>query len=464
MGWLLPEVIVPMTRFKSPALPLFYCGLLLATLVVGCSTREDPNETLVLQGNHSPGTLVMVTTDTSSDGFHYLEPSLSPDGSQIAISADWAALPVRGRLPDPLPTIRQLVLVPKRVGTHPEQRLAESGATLVPFASPCLIAVADARWLQYPMLDDQKGSPCWLDDETLIFWMHTRRGDRLFRADLTKISIVPEIVYYESEDLLEEGRYWQHHDPAISPDGQWIAFSRFGHSRISPDSLQSYTKQRLWVVSLNRTPIIALPLTSEGAVVGNPAWAADGGRIAFGATLDLVDGGSFYGSEIFSISFDGAQAATGTVPLDQGLRRLTFTSMPEGNPIPIQNSRPSFSADGSTIVFTSTRRAPSITLHDRSIWRIPSDGRLEPQIAFFSREDDVQARFLPGSSNVLLLSSAMGFPTEMLDRLEQEARAEIALADPLLNEVLVNQQAAARRTQLEYFARIMTHVFTFQGW
>ncbi len=70
-----------MTRFKSPALPLFYCGLLLATLVVGCSTREDPNETLVLQGNHSPGTLVMVTTDTSSNGYHYLEPSLSPDGS-----------------------------------------------------------------------------------------------------------------------------------------------------------------------------------------------------------------------------------------------------------------------------------------------------------------------------------------------------------------------------------------------
>ena len=462
---LLPEVIVPMTRFKSPALPLLYCGLLLAALVVGCSTREDPNETLALQGNHSPGTLVMVTTDTSSDGYHYLEPSLSPDGSRIVFTADWAALPTPGQPPDPLPTIRQLVLVPNRVGKDPERVLAQSGATLVPFQSPCNIYVGGEAWLQFPLRDDQKGSPCWLDDQTLVFWMHTKRGDRLCRADLTRTSdIVPEVIYYESEDLQAAGRYWQHRDPAVSPDGQWVAFTRFGSSRNAPDSLQSYTKQRLWIVSLDRTPVIALPLTSEGALLGNPAWSADGRRIAFDATLDLIDGGSFSGSEIFSINFDGAQAATGTVPLDQGLKRLTFTSIPEGNPIGIQNYKPSFSADGSIIVFTSTRRAPSITLHDRSIWRIPSDGRLEPQIAFFSREDDVQARFLPGSNNVLLLSSAMGFPTEMLDRLEQEARDAIRRDEPLLSEVQVNQLAAAKRIQLELFARIMTHIFTFQGW
>ncbi len=58
----------------------------------------------------------------------------------------------------------------------------------------------------------------------------------------------------------------------------------------------------------------------------------------------------------------------------------------------------------------------------------------------------------------------MGFPTEMLDRLELEARDEIRAADPLMNDVLVNQLAAAKRIELEYFARIMTHVFTFQGW
>ncbi len=464
MRCLLPEVILPMTRFKSPALPLLYCGLLLAALVVGCSTREDPNETLEMQGNHSPGALVMVTTDTSSDGYHYLDPSLSPDGSRIVFTADWAALPPGGAPPDPLPTIRQLVLMPNRVGTQPERRLAESGATLVPFRTPCNIIVGGELWLQYPLRDDQKGSPSWLDDQTLVFWLHTRRGDRLCKADLTQAAIVPEVIYYESEDLQAAGRYWQHHDPAVSPDGQWIAFTRFGSSRSAPDSLELYTKHQLWVVSLNRTPVIALPLTSEGAIIGNPAWSADGGRIAFDATLDLIGGGTFYGSEIFSITFDGAQAATGTVPLDREIKRLTFTSLPEGNPIGILNTKPSFSADGSTIVFTSTRRAPSITLHDRSIWRIPSDGRLEPVIAFFSREDDVQARFVPGSNNVLIMASAMGFPTEMLNRLEQEAADQIRADDPLLDDVQVEQLAKAKRVELEYFARVMTHVFTFQGW
>ncbi|MHB8078132.1 MAG: TolB family protein [Candidatus Krumholzibacteriia bacterium] len=454
-----------MTRFKSPALPLLYCGLLLTALVVGCSTRETPNETLVLEGNHSPGTLTMVTTDTSSDGYNYLEPSLSPDGTRIAFTADWAALPSTDHLPETLPTIRQLVIMPNRVGVEPEQHLAQSGAALVPFRSPCRLALpGGVYWLVYPLTDAQKGSPCWLDNQTLVFWMHTIRGDRLCRADLTQTSIVPEIIYCESEDFLAAGRFWQHRDPAVSPDGQWVVFSRFGAAGNTPDSLQTYTKQQLWLVSLNRTPQIALPLTSEGALVENPAWSADGSRIAFDATLDLIGGGSFYGNEIFSITFDGAQAASGAVPLDQGLKRLTFTSIPDGNPIPIENTKPSFSADGSTLVFTSTRRAPSLTLHDRSIWRIPSDGRLEPVIAFFSREDDVQARFAPGSNNLLVLSSAMGFPTEMLDRLEQEARDAIRAADPLLNDVQVNQLAAAKRIELEYFARVMTHLFTFQGW
>lgn len=454
-----------MTRFKSPALPLFYCGLLLAALAVGCSTRETADETLPMQGNHSPGTLAMVTTDTSSDGYHYLEPAVSPDGTRIAFTADWAALPPTGQPPDPVPTSRQIVLIPNRVGLEPERRLAQSGAMLVPFPQAVNVVVPGREpWLLMAR-DAQKGSPVWLDDQTLICWIHFARGDRLCRVDLTQEPIVPEVLYFEPEDFQSTGRFWQHHDPAVSPDGQWVAFTRFGSSGNTPDSLLTYTKQQLCVVSLGRSPAIMVPITSEAALIGNPAWSADGGRIAFNSTLDLVGGGgSFYGSEIFTITFDGAQAATGTVPVDQGLKRLTFTSIPDGNPIPIENVEPSFSADGSTIVFTSTRRAPSITLHDRSIWKIPSDGRLEPVIAFFSREDDVQATFLPGSNNTLVLSSSMGFPTEMLDRIELETRDAIRAADPQLNDVQVNQLAAAKRTELEYFVHVMTHVFVFQGW
>jgi hypothetical protein len=69
-----------MTWLRNRCLPMAYLALLATLVVVGCTSKEDPSETLTVCGNHSCGELVMVTTDTSSDGYHYLSPRLSPDG------------------------------------------------------------------------------------------------------------------------------------------------------------------------------------------------------------------------------------------------------------------------------------------------------------------------------------------------------------------------------------------------
>jgi hypothetical protein len=60
-----------------------YLLALVALAVVGCTSREDPSEVLITCGNHSCGELIMVTTDTSSEGFKYLDPQLSPAGDWI---------------------------------------------------------------------------------------------------------------------------------------------------------------------------------------------------------------------------------------------------------------------------------------------------------------------------------------------------------------------------------------------
>lgn len=443
-------------------LPAFHLLMVLALIAAGCSTREDPSEVLLLTGNHSPGNLAMVTTDTSSKGYQYLEPKVSPDLTQIVFTADWNALPPPGQPPDDPPTIRQLVLIDNVGGTQPLTRLASAGARLVNLREPLIINLGVDAWTLNPMRVEQKGGPVWLGNDSLVFWMKTPRGQRLFRSSLNQSPNTPVLIYFETEDFQANGRFWQHFDPAVSPDLQWVAFARFGHSRATPDQISSYTRQSIWVVSLNLAPQRAFQITSEAALIGGPTWSPDGTKLVFHGTLE---NDTFYGSELFSVDFDTTGlAATGQVALDRNRRRLTYTRIPTGNPIPIMNTHPSFSADASTIIFVSTRRAPSITLHDRSIWRIPADGRQDPVITFFSREDDVFASYLPGANRAMVLSSAMGFPTSMLDRLEREAYARILAENPGITEVQAQVMAAAERQQLEGYTRVMTHLYVFSDW
>ena len=70
-----------------------------ALLAIGCSLEPEVSETLDISGNHTTGDLVMVTSDTSSDGYQYLEPDLSPDGTRLAFSIDWLAITPPGSSP-----------------------------------------------------------------------------------------------------------------------------------------------------------------------------------------------------------------------------------------------------------------------------------------------------------------------------------------------------------------------------
>ena len=82
-----------MQGFRKSYLMTGYLVLLVVALMVGCTTKEDPVESMTLCGNHSCGNLVMVTNDTTSDGFQYLDPDVSHDGTRLAFTADWATIP-----------------------------------------------------------------------------------------------------------------------------------------------------------------------------------------------------------------------------------------------------------------------------------------------------------------------------------------------------------------------------------
>jgi Tol biopolymer transport system component len=200
------------------------------------------------------------------------------------------------------------------------------------------------------------------------------------------------------------------------------------------------------------------------AEVEDPVWSPDGHTLAFGGTLDLVGEAGDNGLELFTVAFDTTGlAANGAVELNRNLHRVTYSPSEFGNPIDdaIRNYAPVFSMDGSEIFFVSSRRAPATTLYDRNIWRVVADGRLEPQIVFFSRQDDVDPTLDPVTGG-LIICSKMGFPTEMLDRLEREAIERLEAENPDWSPVEIEQAATAERRELEFFAGVMSHIFVFE--
>ncbi len=94
----------------------------------------------------------------------------------------------------------------------------------------------------------------------------------------------------------------------------------------------------------------------------------------------------------------------------------------------------------------------------------PSDGSLEPQLVFFTRTDDVDPMFTGGPGNELLISSGLGFPTELLDILWAEALERIQIAQPYLNEVQVTALADSEREELAFFEGVMSHLYRISDW
>ncbi len=470
-----------MTWLRHRCLPMAYLALLAALIVVGCTSKEDPSETLPICGNHSCGELVMVTTDTSSDGYHYLNPRLSPDGTTIAFTCDWWALPSDPRYAgdDYFVNYRQVGLIPVQAGVQPERNLDQLGARLVRLQD-FSIPIGGTSDFQQDAVDFDKAGPVWLDDTHLAFPLRVRVGFRLFRADIntpSQTTVAP--LYMEPSDAQASPTLWQHLEPALSADGRWMAFTRSGCA--IPDSFETCSGLSIWIMDMataganNGYGTRAFPVTSEFSRIEAPSWSPDGTRLVFSGGLDVA-GLSGVGTELFTVDFDTTGLATGTMPLDRNVRRLTSTSMSAGDPITgIQNGSPTYSVDGQTIYFVSTRRAPSITLHDRNIWRVPADGSLDPEIYYFTRSDESDPSINPDGS--MLFSSALGFPTEMLDRLEAEAYQRIVAQDLFdeehdlddgredytpKTELQMRAEAADERRLLSFFEGVMMHLYFYR--
>ncbi|MBU8871503.1 MAG: hypothetical protein KOO60_11615 [Gemmatimonadales bacterium] len=445
-----------------------------AFILSGCTSKEDPAESLAVCGNHACGDLVMVTADTSSEGFHYLNPSLSPDGNQILFTADWTAIPADDKYneDDWHTNHRQMALIPLQERFEPEKSLRDQGAVLLRLREMSIPKFAGMGEHLNQAINDRKGDPIWEEQNSeegnthIIFRLELSRGYRLFRAEISNpdlCDLTP--LYLEPADSLSSGMYYQHFEPALSPDGNWLAFTR--SSCLIPDSLETCTQIELMVLEMETAgenfgyEARAFPVTSQSSRIERPNWSRDGRKIVFSSGLDMA-GETGWGTELFTIDFDPDSAAEEDPILDNNLNRLTFTDYRDGDPIVgISNTSPFYSHDGSEIFFVSSRRLPTTTHHDRNIWKIPADGSLDPEVYFFTRSDDVDASLNPDGS--LLVSSQLGFTTEILIQLEEEAyqRAKQLQGDEL-TILELRTLASDERHVLEMFEDVMSHLYVFR--
>jgi hypothetical protein len=451
-----------------------YFTLVLVLLTIGCSSKEDPEETLSVSGNHSTGDLVMVTTDTSSDGYHYLDPELSPDRTRVMFTADWYALPSIPRYTgdDDFTKFRQIIVMPMQVGLEPALSLEAQGAQLVVLQETA-IRIGGATVFLSTVKDDDKGHPLWVDDQTIIFWLNLGIGKRLFQADISDIGSLSPIVpvYFEDSDNSSAPPFRQHMEAALSPQGDWLLFTRSGC--VNPREFETCTGVSIYALDMSTLGgptgdgygALAFPITNEYSRIEAPSWSPDGRSITFSGGLDVGGSGTGAGTEIFTMDFDTTGLDAGTMPLDRNVERVTFTELAAGDPISgVFNTHPRFNEDGNQIYFTSTRRAPTTTLHDRNIWVVPADGSIDPEIFYFTRSDDVDPYYM--GDGRILLSSMLGFPSEMLIRLEEETYQRIFQENVDqnlgLDEVQMRALAAEEIRNLTFFEGVMSHIYTFR--
>jgi len=309
-------------------------------------------------------------------------------------------------------------------GGTPRQVTSDPGCEAEPAVSPDggLIAftsmgagssdiwITDVRGASRLRLTDggaRNGSPAWFPDGTALAFVSDRGGDRSIwkvpRLGGTAVSIAAHGV-----------------DPAISPDGRRIAFARTnpaGRYRIvvaplddpsqvawvtgdndgerdhseaawSPDGRRiCYTDtHNLWIVPLGGTG--ARQLTSENAGDREPVWSSDGRFVVFRSDREgtralwriAADGGSPQrltvgtGPERHpSISMDGSKFVYSTFANDADIVLLDIRrGTKELVKSLVYDAAPSFSPDGSALVFTSSRRGGRDDL-----WTQPmSEGKL----------------------------------------------------------------------------------------
>lgn len=385
------------TRALRGVLVSGMAALAVALLGTGCDEviEEDCFE--------QTGTLTQVTTDTLT--VDHLYPSLSPDGTRILFLTDFFVEGDQEEDDDA-----------KEFGQGDYVLIDTPGPGEERPPTSMLTTIGNAKRLDFDErsadtfdeygslvqgLDAFKGESTWIDNERIIVAMENSRFlSRLFIYRIVGVAVstvyeVEPLGIVEQDTLVEReneavrrfkfGYRW----PKVSPNGEWVAYSRFYYDEgqnLFDLSDDRFEQPAIFAANLNDGRVIRV--TNGSAREDQPTWSPDGNSIAFTA---LGDKGI---PEIYRVAFDPSQPAEKrglNEAFTDGRRRLTTT--PEQFRLPEASFEPTWTADNQ-IIFTSTRRPPCSSRRIRNLWIMGSDGSNARPLVL-SEEDDA----LPAVAN-----------------------------------------------------------------
>lgn len=366
-----------MIRAHNPWRVATVLALSVALALVGGGCDQDEEECWIPSGEAVPVTTDTLTTD-------HLSPAISPDGTRVAFSTDfWATEDYDDEnrrdiavidLPGP-DEIRRPVRRLFDIGNA--KRIVFSSLptdTGLPFSNFGTKTMAEPAW--HP--DGVRMAAVVPNDNSL---------DRIFifqplfaGATQQEIEVTDPVLIDDVDlgaDLFNNQYYYR--TPAFSPDGEWIAYSRYFFKPADEANDLPAVTQKPAIYAYNLSDGRVVQVTRRATVSVDPAWSPDGTEIVFTSNRGTASGQT----EIFRVPFDPDNPATDDA--DQAVR-LTFTDTDPRPKVPVGAMHPTWMASGE-IVFASTQRPPCSSQRDRNLWGMsPSGG--DARVIWQTRTDD----------------------------------------------------------------------------
>jgi Tol biopolymer transport system component len=381
----------------------FFLLVALASVLAALSTGCEQTDEDCWQPS---GDVLPVTSDTT--GTDNARPKISPDGTRVAFSTDfWGT---ENFDDEPRRDIAVIDLPAPGELRTPVRRLFDVG---------------NARRIVYPRLPDDRGAsvtdfagtvsawPAWHPDgvrmaavvnikadgrsnfDRLYFFEPNFAGPAAQQIEALNPVLVDDVGL--SSDL--SNNQYQYSTPAFSPDGQWLAYSRFFFRPADLTNQIPAVTVNPAIFAYNLIDGRVIRVTRGSSIEWEPAWSPSGTEIAFTANRGTSTGHP----EIFKIAFDPANPAVDGQP--DGAVRLTFTDVDPRPKIPVGALQPTWMASG-RIVYTSTQRPPCTSLRDRNVWTMDAAGG-DQLIVFQSRTDDQYPSADPTGSNTIVFTTRL---------------------------------------------------------